>query len=412
MQHTCSNRKRAILSIFLVLVLNTSGMGLAIPQLGPMLFDHLPGSLLPTATSDYVRHWYYGAALSLPIIFMFFGSPFWGAISDSIGRKKILMIAISGQIAAALIAAFSINFQLIALFLFAQAFIGLIDASGSTAQAAMVDISEPDTDKIKNISLVSLAFTLGFILGPILGGILSDTTVISWFSYETPFLFTAFLSFINLLVLLFCFKETYHVDKNQRPLIKKSILGLFLIFKNRKILSLSLVFLCMQIAWSLFYQSISLTLLTWFGYTPKNIGFFMVAVSIIFAFSLLVMLRLLLRFFLQKTIICLGFLLALITPLIDIFYPKELWVWFSAVPMTLGMSLIYNTLLSCLSNLVSSQQQGRIMGLSLTVSAIAFALSALFIGLFATFHLNIIFIIMLISLLVGFILMLHDRSLP
>jgi len=403
------SRRRAILSIFLVLVVNASGIGLVMPQLGPMLFSHATGSLLPVATSDYARHWYYGIALSLPVIFMFLGSPFWGAISDSIGRKKVLTIAICGQIAAMLMASYGINFQLIALFLFAQAFIGLIDASESTAQAAMVDISQPHTDKIKNISLVSLAFTLGFIIGPILGGILSDKTVVSWFSYETPFLVAAGLSFINLLVLLVCFKETYHVDKEKRPRIRESILELFVIFKNKKVLNLATIFLCMQIAWALFFQSLSLTLMTWFGYTPKDIGFFMVAVSFAFSISLLVILRLLLRFLSQKTIICFGFLLALITPLIDIFYAKELWIWFSIFPITLGIALIYNTLLGCLSNLVTDHQQGRIMGLSLTVSATAFALSAILIGLFATFSLKIIFAIMAFSLLSGFFLMLLKK---
>jgi DHA1 family tetracycline resistance protein-like MFS transporter len=248
-------QKRAILSIFLVLVVNGIGIGLVIPQLAPMLFSHTAKSILPIITSDYARDWYYGIALSLPVIFMFIGSPFWGAVSDSIGRKKILAIAVAGQMVVMLSAALGIHLQMIALFLLSQAFLGLIDASESTAQAAMMDISGPEqSDKTKNISLVSLAFTLGFIIGPILGGFLSDRTVISWFSYETPFLFATGLSFINLLILLFCFKETYQVEHTQRPNIKSSILELFIIFKNKKVLKLSSIFLCMQIAWSLFFQ--------------------------------------------------------------------------------------------------------------------------------------------------------------
>jgi MFS family permease len=405
-----SSRKRAMISIFLVLVVNAIGIGLVIPQLAPMLFSHATGSLLPIVTSDYARHWYYGIALSLPVIFMFIGSPFWGAISDSVGRKKILIIAILGQMIAMLTAALGIQLQLVALFLFAQAFIGLIDASESTAQAAMIDISDPaQIDKTKNISLVSLAFTLGFIIGPILGGFLSDKAVVSWFSYETPFLVAASLSCINLLILLLCFKETYKIDKTKRPNIKSSIVELFVIFKNKKILSLAAVFLCMQTAWSLFFQSISLSLLTWFNYSPKDIGLFMVFVSISFSFCLLVILRLLLQRLSVKGIICTGFLFATLTPIIDIFYPSKLWVWFSIFPMTLGMALVYNTTLSSFSNIVTIDQQGRIMGLSLTISATAFALSAVFIGLFATFSLNIIFAIMGASLLLGFFLMLFKK---
>jgi DHA1 family tetracycline resistance protein-like MFS transporter len=404
------SQKRAILSIFLVLVVNACGMGLVLPQLAPMLFSHQPSSILSDAVSHYARHWYYGIAVSLPVIFMFVGSPFWGAISDSIGRKKILTIAILGQMVAMITAAVGIHCHIILLFLFAQAFIGLIDASESTAQAAMIDISEPSqVDKTKNISLVSLAFALGFIIGPILGGFLSDSSLVSWFNYTTPFFAAALLSSVNLVILLCWFQETYQIDNMHRPSITTSITEMFTIFKHRKILYLAAVFLCMQITWSLFFESISLFLLTWFNYSPKNIGLFMVAVSVSFSFSLLVILRLLLKRLSPRYIICIGFILILSGAVMDVFYTKELVVWLSILPMTSGAALIYNTVLVCLSSMVNIQQQGRVMGLSITISATAFALAAVLMGVAAHIDMKIIFILMGLSSLIGLSLILFKK---
>jgi len=400
---------RAIAPLFCVLLLNAASIGFIMPELGPMLLNHTAASIVGVHTSKYLRHWYYGATLSLPVVFMFVGSPFWGAVSDSIGRKKILLIALFGEMISCLISAGGIEFKMVWLLLLGQASVGLMDASESTAQAAMVDISE-DQDKAKNMSIISLAFTLGFIIGPIFGGYFSDNHVVSWFNYQTPFYFAAILAALNIVFLSFSFKETYKPKQHERPSIKQSFCEIGFAFKLKEIRKLAWIFLCMELGWALYFQSISLSLVEWFHYTPQKIGLFMAGIAICFSFTLLVVLRILLRYISRKKIICTAFLIAAITPLIELFYAKELWIWLAIIPMTVGIGLLYNTLLSLLSDAASRTQQGRMMGIATAVAAIGFALSALLIGLLSSVSLQVIFIIILVTVVTGFALMLKQKT--
>ena len=53
-----------------------------------------------------------------------------------------------------------------------------------------------------------MAFGFGFIIGPYIGGKLADPSIISWFTYATPFWLSVILTSINILLVLLFFPET------------------------------------------------------------------------------------------------------------------------------------------------------------------------------------------------------------
>lgn len=143
-----------------------------------------------------------------------FGSaPFWGALSDKIGRKKVLLITVSGLGLSYLLWALSGSFTLLVL---ARILGGAMSGNTSTATAAIADVTTPET-RSKGMAFVGIAFALGFILGPALGGYLALFNPLSHFPslstyginpFSTPATLSFILSLINVLYIIFYFKET------------------------------------------------------------------------------------------------------------------------------------------------------------------------------------------------------------
>lgn len=79
--------------------------------------------------------------------------------------------------------------------------------------SSIADISDAKS-KTKNFGLIGMAFGLGFILGPYIGGKLADPSIVSWFSYATPFWAAAFLALCNLFLISFIYKETIKTKVN------------------------------------------------------------------------------------------------------------------------------------------------------------------------------------------------------
>src|SRR5882724_10525516 len=75
--------------LFLVLVIDTMGMGIIFPTLGPLFMGSTDG-ILSAGASVAERQFWYGATLVAWSILMFIGAPFLGDLSDRIGRKKVL----------------------------------------------------------------------------------------------------------------------------------------------------------------------------------------------------------------------------------------------------------------------------------------------------------------------------------
>ncbi len=205
------NQKRALIFIFLTVMIDVIGFGIIIPVF-PRLIEELTGQGLSEASA------WAGLLMVSFAVMQFLFSPVMGELSDRYGRRPILLLSLIGLSLDYLLHAFATT--IVWLFI-GRIFAGICGASFTTANAYIADISSEE-DRAKNFGLIGAAFGLGFIIGPAIGGILGDIAT------RLPFYVAAVLSFANFLFGYFLVPESLSPDKRRQPSLKKMIPGVSL----------------------------------------------------------------------------------------------------------------------------------------------------------------------------------------
>jgi MFS family permease len=148
---------RALPVLLLVVFINLVGFGVVIP-------------LLPFyAKAMHAAPWQVTTMFAAYSLGQFFGEPFWGRMSDRIGRRPVLIVTIVANAIAYLALAFAPNIWI------AMA-IRLVGGFGSgnisTIQGYMADVTPPEK-RAGRMGLLGSAFGAGFVIGPSLGGLLA-----------------------------------------------------------------------------------------------------------------------------------------------------------------------------------------------------------------------------------------------
>lgn len=157
---------RALAILFIVQFLVMVGFGIVIPIL-PFLVQKLGGDAISL-----------GIFMSAYSVMQFFFAPFWGRLSDRIGRRPVLLIGLSGYGGTFIL--FGLVHNLYALIAI-RAISGMISsATLPTAMAYLADITE-EGERSKSMGMVGAAMGLGMVFGPALGGWFGH------FSFSLPF---------------------------------------------------------------------------------------------------------------------------------------------------------------------------------------------------------------------------------
>lgn len=154
-----------LLVIFITVFIDLLGFGIVLP-------------LLPR----YAKHFQVdGGTLGLLMAsfsaMQFVFAPMWGRLSDRIGRRPVLILGLAGSAFFYSLFGYATSLgaagQLLGLGVVPWLFIcrigaGIAGATISTAQAYIADVTGP-TERAKGMALIGAAFGIGFTFGPLLG---------------------------------------------------------------------------------------------------------------------------------------------------------------------------------------------------------------------------------------------------
>lgn len=367
--------------LFLVLFIDSMGLGLVFPLLNTLVLD--PNShFISTMINTNARHVIYGVTVSIYMFCWFFGAAFLGDLSDQVGRKKGLMICLLGAVGGYLFSALAVLLKSYALLLIGRIIAGFTAGSQSIAQAAIVDMSEP-TQKSRNLGLILFFTSLGFVFGPIAGGVLSDSDLLKAFNYTTPFYFAAVISLLNMALLHYLFDETFVRAEKIHFKFHHAIHIFISAFKHEKIRGLSCVLLIMIFGWSSFYSFISMYLFRVYQFSALETGVYMGMMGMGFGIGSGFLMEPLTKRLSLKQCVIWGCLAAAIITILTVIAPKEFYIWIYVVMITVGIAIAYSAILTLFSNQVDEHAQGWVMGITGAIMAFAFGVNGVLLGVMA-----------------------------
>ncbi len=377
-----SHKYLKLAPLFLVLVIDTMGMGIIFPILGP-LFMGTTDSILPLSASLAARQFWYGATLVSWSVLMFIGAPFLGDLSDRMGRKKVLLLALGGTALGFAISALGVDLKNVWVLMLGRVFAGFFAGSQPIAQAVIADVST-EHDKVHNMSFIIVANCLGFIFGPIIGGYFADNKLVSWFTFSTPFYIASLLAIINAALLLYTLRETVQPKAGVKLSLARGITVFKEAFTNKKIRALSFVLFLTEVAWALFFLYIPIYQVEMYQYNNIDIAHFMSYLGLLFAIGLTLVIRLFVKFMrLEPIVVLMMIVMGIAESFVTLTNENSMWILTALV--TIPSALGYSIMITVCSNAVSAQEQGWIMGITSSVTAAAFGLSSAAAGTLGLF---------------------------
>ncbi|MBF8262763.1 MAG: hypothetical protein HW387_428 [Parachlamydiales bacterium] len=357
-----------LITLMFTIIMDIMGVGLVLPLLPNLVVSTT--SPFYNGVDSFIS---YGIVLAVWSLGGFFGSPFLGSFSDRIGRKKILITSLSCNAIIYAFTALAVLQKWFIFFILMRFCSGFFSGSFEIAQAAVADKSSHE-DKAKNMSYMILAVALGSIVGPFLSGVTVSFGVIM------PFIFAACLSCLNVFCLSVFFRET-HERKAHKILWLSLMTSFTFLFRDPRTRRLAIVFLAFQFAWGFYFQSISLVLHEAYHFIPKQISFFFIVLGIGFALVPLFFQKFMMQFFSLRMTSFWGFIISGIFISLSFFLRSiEEIQWVVVFVFSVFECLAFSSLLAMLSNQVTSEEQGKLMGGCGSLFAISFIVIGLSVG--------------------------------
>jgi multidrug resistance protein len=351
------SRRRALVPVFITVLLDLIGFGMIIPQ--------LPFYAQTFHASPAQIGWLFASYSLMQLVF----APPLGRLSDRVGRRPILLVSIAGSIAAYVLFAFAPSFLWL---LVSRALSGIAAANYGIAQAYVADVT-PAAERSKAMGMVvGAAFGLGFVLGPALGAILSH------FGPRVLPLTAAGLSAANLLAALVWLRESLP------PEVRGRVHGTWFdsrilaeTWRNPPVRGLMLLAFLVTFCFSMMETSLALYCQARFGFDMKKTGWLFVYVGVLLVIVQGALVGRLVQRFGERRLI-LNSILVMAAGLLLLPAAASPWLLLPALSLlAVGSGLHNPSSLGLLSLLTGAGEQGGVSGIYRSYGALARTLGPL-----------------------------------
>lgn len=350
-----------------VVFVNLIGFGIIVP-------------LMPFfASSLNAEPWQVTLMFSAYSLGQFFAEPYFGRLSDRIGRKPVLIVTTGLSVAFYAALAFAPNIlAAIAIRFFA----GISSGNISTIQSYVSDMSKPE-QKAARMSLIGAAFSLGFVIGPAVGGVFSHDTV-PGNEFQRPLMIAAVLSAIACVgVMLFVRESRNRVQTAEQPDMLATAREAF---RNPVIFRVVLSTLCYMAAFASLEATFGLWAKARYDWGPKEIGAIFPVIGITAGIMQIIVMRPLVRRYGEIRVLASGLFLFGTGFSLQALNTVEALIAPIVILATIGQSVVFSSICAILSITSAPERTGAVLGLNMSTGAIARITGPMIAGLlFSTF---------------------------
>jgi DHA1 family tetracycline resistance protein-like MFS transporter len=320
-------------------------IGIIIPVL-PALVGSFTGSQADQA-------FWYGVVTFAFGFANFFGSPLLGTLSDSYGRRPVLLIGFSGL---------ALNFfatglaTSLAMLIVVRLVGGAMQANISVANAYVADITPP-AGRAKRFGMMGAMFGVGFILGPVMGGLLGAINL------QLPFYVAGSLAVVNLLYGYFVLPESLPADRRKTFAWKAvnpvtALRGLTQLQGAGKLVA---VVACSGLAQFVLYTTWVLYTTFKFGWGPLENGWSLAAVGVVSAIVQGLLLGRILKLISPRRLAVLGLLSSTLAYVLW-GAATQSWMMFAIIFVNLLGATVSSAIQSIISGAADAKNQGTTLG--------------------------------------------------
>ena len=351
--------------VFLTLLLDKLGENIVYPLLPFILAAYKPDALT------------LGLVASIATLFGVITGPLMGALSDSFGRRPVILSCIALNVVSLLMFGWAGS---LAFVFISRAVNGVATSTTGALQAYITDISTAG-NRARNLGISGAAFGLGAIAGPALGGGLVG------FGANVPLFVAAGLAGYNLLTASLFLRETrgpearVAFDLNKLDLVEPVMRLITAPTINR----VALGFAAYNLAFAAFTSLLVLSLKDLFNWTPAQTSGIFVVIGLTLTTIQVALIGGLVKrwgeYGVNRRGMALTAISILLIPLATTMpLLAATWIVASSLILAIGAAFVLPTARSLVSGLVSPSEQGVILGSLASLTGVASAIGPIAAG--------------------------------
>ena len=339
------SRAAAMPFIMVTALIDMISIGLIIPVLPALV-----GSLTGTKTDQAL---WYGVVTFTFSFANFFGSPILGALSDSYGRRPVLLIGFSGLMLSFFTTALATS---VSMLIVIRLVAGAMQANLSVASAYVADITPPEL-RAKRFGMLGAMFGVGFILGPVIGGLLGSINL------RLPFYAAGCLAMLNLLYGCFVLPESLPMSRRHAFGWKAAnpFSALRRLAQLKDVAPLAVVVACCGLAQFVLYTCWVLYTTFKFGWGPRENGWSLAAVGAVSAIVQGLLLGQILQIMSTRRLAVLGLISSTLAYALW-GAATHSWMMYAIIFVNLLGATVSSTIQSIISSAADANNQGKTLG--------------------------------------------------